>query len=161
MLTYEWDLEFDGVTFDPEIKGEQPTVTFADNFAPRTIALRVTDSHGKSDIATTTLEVTNVSPAVDAGPDQTVDEGSKVTLNGTFIDPGTADTHSFLWQVSARNGQVVADGKAQNFSFTPADNGVYIVTFSVTDDDGTSASDQVAVTVNNAPPIAAGCLDRF
>ena len=61
-------------------------------------------------------------------PTRTVNEGSLVSLSGTFTDPGSADTHTQTWSVSASNGQVVAGGSGASFSFTPNDNGTYTVT---------------------------------
>jgi PKD repeat protein len=81
-----------------------------------------------------------------------VNEGSGVTLNGSFSDAGSLDTHSLLWQVVASNGQVVADGTGSSFSFTPVDNGTYTVKLTVTDDDGGSHTDTVVVTANNVAP---------
>jgi PKD repeat protein len=71
-----------------------------------------------------------------------------------FTDAGSADTHTFLWQVSAGNGQVIAEGTDQAFSFTPNDNGTYTVTFTVTDNDAAATSDTLLVTVNNVAPTA-------
>ena len=247
-LTFEWDLNYDGSTFDVDATGVAPSVTFADNFAARTVAVRVTDSDGANEVATTTLTVNNVAPTLtisgnssvnegstytlnlaasdpgaadtiskwtinwgdgismedvsgsaafnlnhtyadngnyiitvqvtdddggvgtdqvmvtvnnvpptaSAGADQTVSEGDLVSLDGSFSDPGSADTHTFLWQVSASNGQVIANGTGEDFSFTPNDNGTYTIDYTVTDDDGGDGTDQVMVTVNNVPPTVSG-----
>ncbi len=98
------------------------------------------------------VTVNNVAPTVNAGPDQTVTEGDLVELHGSFTDPGSLDTQTFLWQVSASNGQVIADGTTEDFSFTPSDNGTYTVDFTVTDDDGGSNTDQALITVQNGSP---------
>src|SRR5439155_11141757 len=88
-----------------------------------------------------------------AGAAQTVNEGTAVNLAGTFTDPGS-DTSTFNWHVVSSNGQVVADGSGQSFSFTPNDDGTYTATFTVTDDDGGVGSSSVVVTVNNVAPTA-------
>ena len=46
-LTYEWDLDYDGFTFDVDASGVQPTVSFPDNFAARTIDLA---RHGSGEL---------------------------------------------------------------------------------------------------------------
>ncbi len=95
-LTFEWDLDYDGFTFDVDATGEQPTVVFADNFAARTIAVRVTDSGGLSDIVTTTLEILNVDPEITGGGHNAeecgnVAVGEEVTVSVGFRDPGFDD----------------------------------------------------------------------
>jgi uncharacterized delta-60 repeat protein len=118
-----------------------------------TVTFTVTDDDGGVGSDDVVVTVNNVAPTVNAGADQTVNEGAPVNLSGAFTDPGS-DTWTFNWHVVSSNGQVVADGSGQSFSFTPNDNGIYTVTFSVTDDDGGVGSDQVVVTVNNVPPTA-------
>ena len=121
----------------------------------QTIRLTVTDDDGGVGSDTVTRTWINGPPInVDAGADQTVDEGTQVSLTGSFFDPGTLDTHTFLWHVVASNGESIADGTASNFDFTPTNNGTYTVTFTVTDNDGAMASDEVVITVNNVGPQA-------
>ena len=130
------------------------------SFTPRdnglyTATFTVADNQGGQHSDTLTVTVNNVAPTADAGGDRTVREGDRVRLEGLFTDPGTADNHTFLWQVSAANGQVVADGVERNFAFTPEDNGEYAVTFTVTDAEGAEmTSNTVIVTVDNAAPTA-------
>src|SRR5207302_5827597 len=95
-----------------------------------------------------------------SGVDQTVNEGAAVNLAGTFTDPGSADTWTYNWHVVSSNGQVIADGSGQNFSFTPNDNGTYTATFSVTDKDGGVGTSSVVVTVNNVAPTASAGANR-
>ena len=97
----------------------------------------------------------NSPPTANAGPDQTVDEGDLVMLNGSFTDPNVDDTHTFLWHLeSSTNGQAVWDAYTESFSFTPVDNGVYTFNFTVTDNHGAQGSDTVVVTALNVPPVA-------
>ena len=70
------------------------------------------------------------------GPTRSRGEGQRVTLEGSFTDPGMADTHTLLWQVSAPDGHEVASGSGQRLQFTPADQGTYTARFTVTDDEG-------------------------
>jgi len=94
----------------------------------------------------------NVAPTVVGSADKTVNEGTMVSLSATGSDVSPTDTLSYLWHVSASNGQVIADGSGTNFSFTPMDNGAYTVTVTVMDEDGGSSSDTMLVTVNNVAP---------
>ena len=110
-----------------------------------TVAVRITDDDGSTDIATSGVTVNNVAPTVDAGPDQTVNEGDMVNFSGSFTDPGVNDTHTIVWDFS--------DGGTASGSLTPThvytSAGTYTVTLTVTDDDGAAGSDMLAVTVES------------
>ncbi|MFV2067898.1 MAG: PKD domain-containing protein, partial [Pirellulales bacterium] len=94
---------------------------------------------------------------VDAGPDQTVNEGTLVSLNALVNDPDLANgsNFSFLWQVNADNGQIVPSGSTSSFDFTPDDNGTYVATLTVTDLDngGLQYVDTVTIVSVNVAPI--------
>lgn len=161
-LTFEWDLNYDGFTFDVDVMGEQPTVVFADNLAARLIAVRVTDSGGLSDIATTTLEIKNVRPEItdvrhNAAECGNVAAGGAVTVSVDFRDPGFDDpargtmedfTATINWgdgatetlAVSKSNGSpgVFTTGTASG-SHAYFDSGIYMITVTIVDDDGGSA----------------------
>ena len=117
-----------------------------------TVTVVVTDSSGLAGQATATAAILNVAPTVYAGADQTVRAGDLVMLSGSFTDPGTADTHTYLWQVSADNGQTIPGGTSADFSFVPDGFGTHIVTLEITDDDGGVGTDVVTVTVEQVVP---------
>ena len=125
-----------------------------------TFSYLASEGTADSSAAVVAIDVKNADPIADAGADRTVAEGTLVILDGQYSDPGSNDTHTFLWQVSADNGQEIADGTAEDFSFTPFDNGLYTLTYMVTDNDGAAASDDVVITVNNAAPTAEAGADR-
>jgi Ca2+-binding RTX toxin-like protein len=89
---------------------------------------------------------------VSAGANQTVNEGSAVTLNGSFVDPFDSDAHNFDWHVADSSGQQFADGTGPSFTFSPGNAGTYTVTFIVSDTQGGSASATVQVTSLAVPP---------
>jgi parallel beta-helix repeat protein len=152
-LTFAWTVTRDGAPF---AGGSGPDVTFTpDDNGSYTVTLTVADDDGGVASAVMTVTVDNVAPqGVDAGPDQAVRVGATVDLSGTFTDPGAADTHTLAWSVVDENGQVVAGGSGETFSFVPAAPGTYTATFTVTDDDGGSGSDQVVITVTDAAATA-------
>ncbi len=162
-LTYEWDLDFDGVTFDGDAAGMQPTVSFPDNFAPRTIAVRVTDNGGLSDLATTTLEVLNVAPDItglssSAPMCSGVAEGQAVTVTAAFSDPGTLDTHSAVieWGDGATGNVLLNAGQTTltaGHAYSPG--GLYTVTVTLTDNDGGTTSQSALTAV-----VGAGVVNR-
>jgi uncharacterized delta-60 repeat protein len=101
------------------------------------------------------VDVTNVGPSnADVGADRTAPEGTKVSFTATFTDPGV-DPWTYLWRVTDASGRVVAEGTTKTFDFTPADDGVYTVQFTVTDDGNQSSSDTAVLTVTNVAPTAA------
>src|SRR5207253_1227528 len=56
------------------------------------VTLKVMDDDGGVGSDEVTVTVTNVAPAVDAGPDVTIQAGSAFAGTGSFTDPGAADT---------------------------------------------------------------------
>ena len=65
---------------------------------------------------------------VSAGSNQSVNEGSSVTLTGSFVDPSGSTTSIDDWHVVASSGQQIADGTGPTFTFTPGNAGTYTVT---------------------------------
>ena len=125
-----------------------PTHTYTDN-GIYTVTLTVTDDDGGTGDDTLIITVNNVAPTVDAGSDQTGNEGETVNFSGSFDDPGIGDTHTILWNFG--DGATAADVLTPTHIY--ADDGVYTVTLTVTDDDGGTDEDTLTVTVNNVPPI--------
>ena len=118
-----------------------------------TASLQVTDKDGGVGTDEVMITVNNVAPQnVDAGGNQTITEGSLAKFVAQFSDPGSSDTHVFLWEVVADNGDAVPNGNQSKFFFMPADDGSYAVTLTVTDDDGDSAGDTAILTVLNVAP---------
>lgn len=115
---------------------------------PWTIQVTVSDGV-TADTALTSVNVTNVDPAVEAGPDRQTAVDVPVQLVGAFSDPGTADTHTVLW--------TFGDGTDASGTLTPShawtDGGVWTVTLTVEDDDGGVGSDTLTVTVSTAPVV--------
>lgn len=113
------------------------------------------------------VEVRNVVPTVDAGPDLTVDEGEVVTLVGHFEDVEYPDTHESIWNfgdkhapkpgtIHETNDPPTARGTS-TVQHAWCDNGVYTVTLRVRDQNGGMAADTRTVTVRNvAPEVDAG-----
>ena len=105
-----------------------------------TVSLTVIDDEGGSATATREITVNNVAPTVDAGTIPDADEGAEVTLNATFTDPGSGDTHTAIidWgDNTASSGDVTEPSSPGTVSgtHTYVDNGDYTVTVTVTDDD--------------------------
>src|SRR5262249_16861773 len=111
----------------------------------------------------TSVTVNNVAPSGLTLNSGTIDEGGTFTLNGSFNDPGTLDTHSVLINWGPGEGTTLLDLAAGVTSFTAShlyrddnprrtasDN--YPIGVTVTDDDSGVGTGSAAVTVNNVAP---------
>ncbi|MFI5378323.1 MAG: PKD domain-containing protein [Tepidisphaerales bacterium] len=160
-LTYAWDLNGNGIfgeTGAAATHGDETTVspTYRGvDTGTYTLSLRVTDASNNTSTATTTVTVTNVAPtAAITGAPADSPEGTAITVGSSVTDPGTLDTFAYAWSVS-KNGSPFSSGTASTFTFTPDDNGTYIVSLTVTDKDGgigTAANQTINVT-NVAPTV--------
>lgn len=158
-LTYAWDLDNDGVY---ETAGASPSFAGLDGPASQPVALQVCDPQAACNTDTATVEVTNVGPTADAGADVTVYRNESVPLAGTWTDPaaGLDEPYTWAWDL---DGDGVADasgadvyGAAAAATAAFATEGIYDLTFTVTDADGASGQDSVRVTVlNHAPDCSA------
>jgi hypothetical protein len=151
-FTFGWTVTKDGAPF---ASGSGPTFVFSpDDDGTYQVTLSATDVDGGVGTAAATIAVTNVAPTATSvsGPALGV-RGQPLTFTGSFTDPGSVDTHTMAWAVS-RDGSPYAAGSGANFPFVPTDAGSYVVTFTVTDDDGGvgTASQTVPVVVMAAEP---------
>jgi hypothetical protein len=128
-----------------------------------TFQLTVNNSSGKSDTDTTavTISFVNQAPIANAGNDQTVDEETTVTLDGSSsYDPDPGDSITYQWEQSggSPNVQLTDTNKVQASFYAPNILGDTILTFqlTVTDSSGSSDTDTTAVYVrgDNDSPIA-------
>ncbi len=155
-LLIEWDLNYDGVNFDVDLVGLQPSVTYQDEFSSRTIAVRVTDSASVATMATTTLEVTNVPVSFDLGSDRLLlpaDTGLFQLSNIPFSDSGTdtwTATVDFGDGTGTQSLPVDALNKSVSLSHQYLSSGPFTVTVTIDDGDGGSATDSMLVTVPTA-----------
>ncbi len=147
IVSYSWDFDLtDGIQEDAI--GSIVTHTYGDD-GIYIVTLTVKDAVGNSDTDTLTVTALNLPPIVEAGPDQTVNEGEIVSFSGSFTDPGWLDTHTIVWEFG--------DGNSAIETLTPihtyGDNGIYTVTLTVTDDDNGIGTDTLIVTALNVAPI--------
>ncbi|WP_157972618.1 PKD domain-containing protein [Haloprofundus halophilus] len=96
-------------------------------------------------------------PLADAGLDQTVERGSTVLLDGTGSRDPDGTLEAYRWSIRGPDGRTVVpeNESAPRTSFVPDMVGRFNVTLTVTDDDGTTSSDTLYVTVEpgDAPSV--------
>jgi hypothetical protein len=123
------------------------------------VTVTVSDGDGGTTSASTTVTVQNVAPSpkilIDpsAPPPQ---EGQPITLGSTVSDPGPLDNFTYQWGVT-RDGvpltlpaSVATDAPA--FTFTPPDEGHYVVTLQVIDSNGAVGTTFTALRVGDVAP---------
>lgn len=163
-LTYQWDLDGDGLfgeTGSAAARGDEtgstPVFSAAnlDGNGSFSVTLRVSNTAGLSSTASATITVANANPtAVISGAPASGAEGTAIALTSTVTDPGLADTAAgfiYSWSVT-KNGNLFSAGSAASFSFTPDDNGTYVVSLTVNDKDGGVGTASSTIVVTNAAP---------
>ena len=111
--------------------------------------------------ASVTVTAYNVEPEVSIEASaESIDEGDSVIFTGSFSDPGFLDTHEALWDFgdgTTATGYFIpgvgyTDHEMEPIEHTYGDDGEYIVTLLVTDDDEAIGDAQTTITVNNVAP---------
>jgi hypothetical protein len=134
-----------------------PTLDFTGEV---TFSYHADDGSAASNAAVVTLTILpfNADPIVDAGADQSVDEGQAVQFTGSYVDPGRQlSGFSDRWAVTAVTiAWDFGDGDTASGTLTPthtyADDGFYTVTLTVDDGLGGIGVDELLVTVANVAP---------
>lgn len=154
-LSYAWDLDGDG-TFETAGENAAYSAAGVDGPATRTVVFRVCDSHDACSTANATVSVVNATPIPTiAGAPADGPEGAPISLRGSATDSSPADTaagFTYRWSVT-RNGAIYGSpGTGPSYTFTPDDNGTFVVTLEASDKDGGTGSDSTSISASNVPP---------
>jgi hypothetical protein len=159
--SYEWDLDGDGQYDDSTMA--TPAFARVGQDGLFTIGLRVTNEAGVSDTDSTTVTVTNVASVVSLAPIAAVSEGTAITLGGSGTDAGWQDTLSATVDWDDGGGPQSLSGTTEQvppnatLTFTQGhtygDNGSFVITVCVSDDDSTSCGTTTA-QIGNVNPTA-------
>ena len=167
-LSYQWDqITGPSVTLLPNPAAENPTFTapFVDSDGQSyTFELTVTDNSGLQATDTTIVNVTsppgNSPPSAVLGPDQTVDEDTEVTLDGSGSSDPEGGNLFYRWRQVAGRPVTFSDPMAANPTFIAPNVGVagatLVFKLTVTDEGGLQgvADTLVNVAGDNDFPVA-------
>ena len=150
-LTYAWSFG-DGASGS----GPTPSHVYADN-GTYVVTLTVSDGSAEGS-ATTSAEIANVAPVVSDLGSSTLLAGETYVAAGSFTDPG-ADTWTATVDYGDGSGpsSLALSGKSFSVSHAYTAAGTFIVTVTVTDDDGAVGTAHSRVEVrgpSNRPPLA-------
>jgi hypothetical protein len=153
-LTYLWTAPA-GITLS-STTASKPTFTAPEVAADTDYSFSLVVNDGKvnspADIVKITVKQVNKIPVANAGPDQTVDEGSAVTLDGTASSDGDNDALTFLW--TAPSGIILSSATESKPTFTaPAveTDTDFTLSLVVSDGKANSPADQVKIRVKLIP----------
>lgn len=173
------DVDGDALSFAWQLvsrpTGSTATLSGANTVQPRftpdrrglfVVRLTVDDGRGStsSDEVTVSTESTDRPPVADAGPDQLVQPGQFVSLDGTgSADPDLDPITSYSWSfVALPEGSLATLNGATTStpSFTADRRGDFVVQLVVTANGIAGAPDTVIVTTENVRPVADAGPDR-
>lgn len=111
---------------------------------------RLVVSDGKVESAPDEVTVTarNVKPTANAGQDQVVDAGTRVTLDGSASQDPNEDALTYSWSQKGGTPVILQDARTRTASFVPWLSGVYLFELVACDDQLCSDPDGVQVVVN-------------
>ena len=119
------------------------------------VTVEVADNRGGMAVDDCTVDVANVAPVVEAGPDDSVEVHNAVSISPTYSDPGVLDTHSA--HVDWDDGDVTDMSVVGGTFVTPhtySTIGPFTVDVTVSDYDGGVGTDSLIVNVvDTTPPV--------
>jgi MYXO-CTERM domain-containing protein len=151
-LTYSWR-QTAGPQSGINVGQAQPTFTAPTEDLPVVLSFELVVSDGFAQSTPDTVEVTvepqpNRAPVADAGPDQTVDEGTEVTLDATNSSDPDGNTLSYVWtQTSGPTAQLSDVGAAEPTFTAPEVESETELVFELEVDDGDKTSTDTTTVV--------------
>jgi hypothetical protein len=134
----------------------------SDEAPTQTVTITADDGHGLSSTTGFTVTVAATAPSTEITIDPVSSpEGTPVGLAGLATSADAADNtagFTYGWSVT-KNGNAFSTGSGTSFTFTPDDEGTFVVTLHATDDGGmTGAASQTIIGTNVAPSAKIGSV---
>jgi PKD repeat protein len=146
-LIFEWDIDYDGITFDVDATGENITNSWPDDGLFE-IALRVTDDDGAiSEIKTAEVVINNRAPKADAGGPYSGKVNSTINFDGSGSSDNDGSISGYSWDFGDGSSKVLSKNAKHSYNKV----GTYIATLTVTDNDGARSKSSAFVTVTEIP----------
>lgn len=151
-----------GVSLVMATRGNEMNRTLSLASTPSSIALFLTilgaGCGGGGDTPEPPPPPSNSPPTADAGADQTVDEETTVTLDGSDSSDSDGTISSWSWTQITNNAPEVdiSDSEQSTASFVAPDvmeDTTFEFELRIEDDDGASATDRIAISVNNVAKV--------
>jgi hypothetical protein len=93
-----------------------------------------------------------VAPTADAGNSRSVSVNTAVTLDGSGSTDQDGNIVSYNWEEISGLNVTLTNADSKIAKFTPTQTGTYEFRLTVVDNDGLSATDEVVISVEEAPP---------
>lgn len=148
-LTYTWEFG-DGTVLADAGPGEVTHTYVDEGDGTFSVRLSVADGEGAATVIDREVAVTNLPPVAAAGRDDSVDEGTAYTFQGSATDAGAQDVLTYSWQFGGFGSDSGVNLTGPQFVFF--NNGRVNVDLTVDDGDGGSDTDRVQINVNNVAP---------
>ncbi len=156
ITSYDWDFNYDGITFDIDGTGVTTSFQPTGDDLTRTIALRLTDAHGHTRLATTQVLVNNVAPTLNAIliPDS-IAPGTPFAIEVDAEDPaGTNDPFTYEFDFD-NNGTYEVTSSSPIVNYAYATPGNFIANVRVDDGDGGIAAQTISIPVGTSVSLTA------
>ncbi|OQX27913.1 MAG: hypothetical protein BWK80_03005 [Desulfobacteraceae bacterium IS3] len=171
IVSYFWKQISGAAVSLSDPKGKQTLFTASDGELPGqalTFELTVTDNRGltAADRVTVNVSSENRAPVADAGPDQTVNEGGQVILDGSNSSDPDGQIVSYLWRQTGGRIMAISDVTGALSEFTASNGDLrgesLVFELTVTDNSGLAHTDRMTVNISagNIPPSASAGPDH-